>query len=94
MALTILAAYDVRDDRRRARLAAALQQWGHRVQLSVFICTIDHDGLRVLVEVVERIIDPRQDSFMVLRQCSQSWDRAIVLGQSQPVEKELFWSIV
>ena len=69
MALTILAAYDVSDNGRRARVAAALQRWGDRIQMSVFICMIDSDGLKDLVETVERIIDPEKDSFMVVRQC-------------------------
>ncbi|MFI8774620.1 CRISPR-associated endonuclease Cas2 [Gordonia sp. NPDC062954] len=38
MAVTILVAYDITEDRRRARLAALLQAWGDRIQYSVFIC--------------------------------------------------------
>ena len=94
MALTILAAYDVRDNARRARLSAALQRWGNRVQLSVFICTIDHEGLMDLVETAERIIDPEKDTFLVMRQCEQCWNGLLTIGQSQPPEKVLYWCVV
>ena len=94
MALTVLAANDVQDNGRRARVAAALQHWGTRIQLSVFICTIDHDGLKTLVETVQRIIDPERDSFMVLRQCEQCWDHLLILGQSEPQPKTYYWAVM
>jgi CRISPR-associated protein Cas2 len=94
MALTILAAYDVRDDGRRSRVAAALQRWGTRIQLSVFICTVDHEGLEALLDTVGRIIDPGKDSFMVMRQCEQCWGQLVVLGQSEPQPKVLYWAVM
>jgi len=94
MALTVLAAYDVVDNNRRARVAAALQRWGTRIQLSVFICTVDSDGLADMVETVTRIIDPDKDSFMVMRQCEQCWDNLIIVGQSEPQPKTLYWAVM
>ena len=43
--LTLLAAYDVREDDRRARLAAVLQSLGDRVQKSVFVIILDETEL-------------------------------------------------
>lgn len=40
MALTVVAAYDVSEDRRRARVAAMLQMYGDRVQRSVFLLSL------------------------------------------------------
>ena len=94
MALTVLAAYDVGDNGRRARVAAALQRWGNRIQMSVFICTVDHEGLKALVETVERIMDLEKDSFMVMRQCEQCWDNLLVIGQKEPSPNILYWSVV
>lgn len=39
--LTLIAAYDIREDDRRAKLAAVLQSIGDRVQKSVFVIMID-----------------------------------------------------
>ena len=46
MALTVVIAYDISEDRRRARVAAVLQAYGDRVQRSVFIATLEPDRLR------------------------------------------------
>jgi CRISPR/Cas system-associated endoribonuclease Cas2 len=53
MALTVVIAYDICDDKRRARLAATLQRGGDRVQRSVLVCTLEHDDL---VSVAARLI--------------------------------------
>ena len=94
MALTVLAAYDLQDNGRRARLAAALQRWGNRIQMSVFICTVDHDGLEALVETAERIIDAERDSFMVMRQCDQCWNHLLIVGQKDLAPQTLYWSVI
>ena len=92
--MTVLAAYDVRDNNRRARVSAALQCWGTRIQMSVFICTIDQEGLEALVRTVEKIIDAHSDSFMVMRQCQQCWDNLLVIGQSEPTKATLYWAVM
>ena len=94
VALTILAAYDVADNGRRARVSAALQRWGDRIQMSVFICTVDREGLAALVDTVERIIDPEKDSFMVVRQCEQCWENLMVFGQKQVPPGTLYWAVM
>ena len=51
MAVTLLVAYDITVDNRRARLAALLQSWGDRIQYSVFVvrqCKDCWEGLSVL----------------------------------------------
>ena len=68
MALTVLAAYDITQDRRRAKLAAVLQTWGDQIQYSVFICLITPEELPALVATVQKIIDPDEDSFFLVRQ--------------------------
>lgn len=56
MALTVVIASDISDDRRRARVAATIQVWGNRIQRSVFICTLDHDQLTDLTARLAEII--------------------------------------
>jgi hypothetical protein len=41
VALTVIIAYDISDDRRRSRVAANIQVWGDRVQRSVFLSTLE-----------------------------------------------------
>ena len=58
MALTHVIAYDISDDRRRARVSAVLQAYGDRVQRSVFICTLEAGLLSEVRSRVSEIITP------------------------------------
>lgn len=60
-----LVAYDVVDDRRRTRLAKALEAYGDRVQYSVFV--IDAEPVRIgrMRRRIGELIDPAVDSVLV-----------------------------
>lgn len=94
MALSIVAAYDVSDDNRRARLAARLQRWGDRVQQSVFILTISPEALDELADQAERIIDLDRDSLWFWHQCSPCNGKTQTVGQTRPLHSPRFWAIV
>jgi CRISPR-associated protein Cas2 len=72
-------AYDVADDRRRARLASTLEDYGVRVQYSVFECLIDDRRLEELRRRAAAILDPSEDRIAYYRLCPrcgvQSGDR-------------------
>lgn len=61
--VTVLACYDISDDRRRAKVAPRLQRWVDRLQYSVFLCTIIDDDLDTPVAAITEIIRPDTDSF-------------------------------
>ncbi len=92
MALTVIAAYDVSEDRRRARLAALLQTFRDRVQYSVFLLTIDDQDLIELESRGLGLIDPAEDSLYLFRQCASCWESVQCLGQAMPPIQELFWA--
>lgn len=54
-------AYDVSDDRRRARLFKALKHYGTAVQESVFECHLTLTQFTQMRQAIERVIDPRVD---------------------------------
>lgn len=43
-----VAAYDIADDRRRRRVARVLEEYGHRVQESVFVVSVTPDDIKEL----------------------------------------------
>lgn len=94
MALTVIAAYDVSEDDRRARLAALLQTHGDRIQKSVFVIMVDHDELAELAEHARRIVDTDTDSVWFLRQCTSCWADALTVGQAKSPERTLFWAVL
>lgn len=91
--LTLIATYDVREDDRRARLAAVLQTYGDRVQKSVFVILIDNDELPALQAHALRIVDTRTDSFLIFRQCQPCWDAQIAIGQARTPTPTLYWAV-
>lgn len=94
MALTLVAAYDVSEDGRRARLAALLQAYGDRIQKSVFIIMVDDAELAVIGQRARDIIDLDTDSLWMMRQCGACWDDAITIGQTNPPSKALYWAVL
>jgi CRISPR-associated protein Cas2 len=94
VALTAVVAYDISEDRRRARVAATIQQWGDRVQRSVFVCTLDHTQLAELTDRVKEIINPDTDSVYVFRQCAACWHDVIVLGQASVDDEPYYWAVL
>lgn len=92
-ALTLIAAYDVREDDRRARLAAVLQSFGDRVQRSVFVIAIEETEFEELQRQSLRIIDPKTDSFIVYRQCAACWSGQTTLGQARSPESVTHWAV-
>ncbi len=92
-ALTLIAAYDVREDDRRARLAAVLQSMGDRVQKSVFVIMIDETELDELKRRSLTIINPKTDSFLVFRQCSPCWSDQVAIGQARTPSPVTHWAV-
>lgn len=94
MALTVIAAYDVSNDDRRARVAALLQVWGDRIQYSVFLLTLTEEDLTELLARVRATINPNQDSFYVFRQCLNCWESHHAVGQADVRRDALYWAVM
>ena len=65
----VAVAYDVADDRRRARVADILKDFGTRVQRSVFECHVTAEERRTLEERILRAIRPSRDLVRVYPLC-------------------------
>lgn len=67
--LVTVIAYDVADDRRRTRLATVLEDYGDRVQYSVFECLLDDRRLEDLRRAAAAILEPDEDRIAYYRLC-------------------------
>lgn len=94
MALTTLVCYDVSDDAARARVSASLQQWGDRIQRSVFLCTLTAENQDELRERLRDIIDPNTDSVYFIDVCGACWRSVVVLGQGTTAPPPLYWAVL
>lgn len=78
---TWVIAYDVSDDRRRARLAKILEGSGSRIQYSLFECRLDQRRLQALRERLRREIDPDCDSLRCYPLCPPCMERTLRQGR-------------
>jgi CRISPR-associated protein Cas2 len=94
VALTTLVCYDIVGDQARARVAAALQQWGDRLQKSVFLCTLTHEEQAELIERIREMIDTATDSVYFVDLCGTCWNSVEVLGQATVTPPPLYWAVL
>lgn len=80
----VVVAYDIEDDRRRARLARTLEGYGERVQYSVFECDLEERHLVRLIRTLQRLIHPGDAVRIYRMPASQA--EVIVLGGKPRVE--------
>lgn len=84
-----IVAYDIPDDRRRRRLADALENFGDRVQYSVFEVITEGDEADLIRTRVEDIIDIDEDSVRFYPLCELCAGKVVVVGvgQEEPWEE-------
>jgi CRISPR-associated protein Cas2 len=73
--------YDIRDDRRRLKVAKVLKDFGQRVQLSVFEARLEPSELARLKKRLGPILDQEQDSVRLYPLCGACLLGIEVLGQ-------------
>ena len=65
-----LVSYDIIDNAKRTRLAKKLQDYGQRVQYSVFECSINAKQYKEMLDRILKFIDVEKDSLRVYQLCA------------------------
>ena len=79
--MLLVVTYDVSDDRRRNRLAKKLEDYGLRVQYSVFECLLDDERAGEMVEKLKEFLsEDDEDSLRVYAICEACRKRARIHG--------------
>ena len=81
-AIRYVICYDVTDTPRRTRVARCLDDYGGRVQYSVFEAVLDRPLFDKLVAELNRRIDPSQDRVLIYPICAACCRRTVSLGRS------------
>ena len=77
--------YDVPDDRRRNKVAEILDDYGDRVQYSVFEVQVAEEHFNRMVRRLRAVLDNSEDSVRIYPACQRCAAGALVLGRrSQP----------
>jgi len=84
----ITISYDIVDNRRRAKLAKLLLDYGYRVQKSVFECDLDDRQFLKLKGLIEALIDWEEDSVRYYFLCGRCRGNVEVSGWGVVREEE------
>lgn len=83
----VVISYDISDDRRRTKVANTLEDYGTRVQYSVFEVNLKPGQFRQLREELKKLADPEADNLRFYHLCATCFQRIEVVGQGD-VEDE------
>ncbi len=82
--MQVVVAYDICDNRRRARIFKTMKGYGRRVQYSVFECGLDSARLQKMLTEVRKQMKVSEDSLRVYLLCAECCGKAIIEGISPP----------
>jgi CRISPR-associated protein Cas2 len=86
----VIVSYDVSDDRLRLRVCKTLEDFGDRVQYSVFECLLTAEQLRRLWERLQGVMAERADgdSVRVYSLCRSCASKVRWIGGKEPLEPQ------
>jgi len=76
----VIISYDIVDDKRRNKISKMLEDYGIRVQYSVFECLIEKEQLKDIKELAEEIINPAEDSIRYYIICEECLRKIEIMG--------------
>jgi len=80
--------YDISDNNLRAKIAKELQNYGRRVQYSVFECDITKERFRVLHAILYKLLSGQEDSnIRIYEICANCTNRIQKIGVEEIMAK-------
>ena len=89
----IVISYDISDDKKRSKVANLLEDYGQRVQYSVFECRLDEQTFQQLVHKLKPFAAGNEDSIRVYRICQACLKKVILLGKGEITEQPRFFLV-
>jgi len=77
----VLVTYDITDDKRRLRVSGELENFGSRVNYSVFECHLEAESIAVLKKRLAEIIEPDEDNVRYYLLCEGCVKKVEVQGK-------------
>lgn len=82
-----LVSYDIASDRIRNKVSKILEDYGVRLQYSIFECDLSKKELSVLHNKLELLIKTKTDSLMFFLLCEKCYDKKVFLGMEYSVRR-------
>jgi len=78
----MIIAYDIKDPRRLLKVAKIMEDYGVRVQLSIFEADLPDKTFRAMRARVEKVIDPEQDGVKYFPLCEECLKKMFFHGKN------------
>jgi CRISPR-associated protein Cas2 len=85
----VLVAYDIANDKRLRRVAKLMEDYGGRVQRSVFECRIGEKELLSLLQRMKTVLKKSEDKVTIYSLCGACRQRFEQYGQALTVDMEM-----
>jgi CRISPR-associated protein Cas2 len=89
----IVVCYDIPDDRRRTRVAKALEGFGYRVQKSVFECEVSPELYQKMKRRIERLVRKEEDSVRYYNLCQGCLGKVEICGLGKVQRERPFFVV-
>jgi len=83
-----LVLYDIRDAKRLGKTAKILENFGVRVQQSVFELYADAAVIQQIRSMLYDIVDLEEDSILYFELCERDWQKQIKIGVGRKIDAE------
>ena len=84
--MVILVAYDIADPKRLHKIAKIMQDYGERVQKSIFEVNLTKRSFSSMVRRVKNAIDPEVDGVKFFPLCEECDQRNDIIGVGQYID--------
>lgn len=89
----VIISYDIVDDKKRNKISKILENYGTRVQYSVFECIIDEEQLEEIKNITRDIIDEAEDSIRYYKLCESCLKKLEIAGSGE-ITKDMDFYII
>ena len=89
----IVISYDIPDDLRRHRICRTLQNYGTRVQYSVFECYLNHRQLMEVKSRLAKIAKDNEDNIRFYQICKKCMTKVEIIGRVPLTEQPYYFLI-
>lgn len=76
-------AYDIANDKRRSKIVKLLEQYGERINYSVFECMLTRQQRKELQQGIEAIVDEKEDQIVFYNICVDCYAKTTYLPHNQ-----------
>ncbi len=76
-----IVSYDIPDDKRRVKIAKLMEDFGDRVQYSVFECLLDNELLEKMISRINKIVVEEDDSIRIYPLCTGCEKNIKIIGK-------------